>query len=126
MADANKSRDEKIIKIIKDIHHSKQRADEEKIFLAAKDFTKDEVVSTLNKLCENKILKFTSRFEKGSYRFFPQFSEQSAREILRVDAVDSESEKEDQIDSEWGNGTNEYSDFNMKNMLDTSFDNILN
>ena len=89
----------KIIKIIKDIHNSKQRADEEKIFLAAKDFTKDEAVSTLNKLCKNKILKFTSRAEKGSYRFFPQFSEQSAREIV---STTSESEKEDQVDSEYG------------------------
>ena len=47
----------KLIKIIKNIHLNKKGADKYSILVAAKNFTKEQIESTLEKLCEDNILR---------------------------------------------------------------------
>ena len=80
-----------LIKIIKNIHLNKKGADKYGILMAAKDFTKEQIESTMEKLCEDNILNVKVRAGKETYRFTMNTNQETTRlDIERVEINDDD------------------------------------
>ena len=79
----------KLIKIIKNIHLNKKVADKYSILMAAKDFTKEQIESTLEKLCEDNILNVKVRAGKETYRFTTNRNQETTRLDIERAEIDN-------------------------------------